>query len=97
MLKIEVDSYDEISDFLKYEKDIFYKQIVKSIKNSWKNNLDKAKVAEFIVNNIESVINIDIDRDDWEESLHYALYYYEGVEEYEQCSNVNRLISDIYN
>lgn len=96
MLKIRVDDYEDVSIFLRDEKDTFFRAIIRAIKKGWKNNLEKASVAEFAITNVESIINIDIEREDWEESLHLALYHYEDVEAYEKCIEVKTLITEIF-
>ena len=96
MLKIRVDDYEDISIFLRDEKDTFFRAIVDAIKKGWKNKLNRVEVAEFAITNQQSIINIDIEEEDWSESLHLALYHYEDTEEYEKCIKVKNLIKDIY-
>lgn len=96
MLKVKVDNYDDIGIFLKEEKKIFFGAIISGVKNAWKNKLDRVEVAEFLIEDTETVVNIDIEEEDWEESLYLALYYYEDIEEYEKCVEVKDLIRNIY-
>ena len=94
MIKLKLNTYKDISDFLKNEKYYFFNLIVNSIKEGWKNKLDTVEVIEFQVRN--SYIKVDVDKKDWNNTLHLALYYYEGIEDYENCVVVSDLIVDIY-
>lgn len=94
MIKIELDSYKEVSNFLREEKLLMHSLIVNSVKEGWKNKLDLVPVLEFHVN--ENVIKIDIIRDDFKKSLYHALEYYEVNEYYEKCMEVSVLINDMY-
>jgi len=96
MLKVKVDNYDDIGIFLKEEKKIFFGTIITGVKYAWKNKLDRVEVAEFSIEDTETIVNIDIEEEDWEESLYLALYYYEDIEEYEKCVEVKDLITNIY-
>lgn len=96
MLKVKVDNYDDIGIFLKEEKKIFFGAIITGVKYAWKNKLDRVEVAEFSIEDTETIVNIDIEEEDWEESLYLALYYYEDIEEYEKCVEVKDLITNIY-
>ena len=95
MLKIRVDNYEDISIFLRDEKEQFFTAIIDSITMGWKNKLSVVPVAEFTITESESVIDIAIDEDDWSESLHMALYHYETEEEYEKCTELQNLIDEI--
>jgi hypothetical protein len=94
MIKLKLKTYKEISNFLKDEKHYFFHLIVNSIKEGWKDKLEVVEVIEFYVN--ENCIKVDVDEKDWNNTLHLALYYYEGIEDYENCVVVSDLIIDIY-
>ena len=94
MIKIELDSYKEVSTFLREEKLYMHTLIVNSVKEGWKNKLDMVPVLEFHVK--ENVVKIDIIRDDFKNSLYHALEYYEVNEYYEKCMEVSVLIKDMY-
>lgn len=96
MVKIKLDKYEDLSSFLKDEKNYFFEVIINAIKKGWKNKLDKVTVAEFLISESETTIIIDMERDDWEESLYLALYHYEEMEEYEKCIDLKGLIKNIY-
>jgi hypothetical protein len=94
MLKITVEGYEDIDNFLKYEKEKFFNEIIKSIKKAWKEKIEEVIVIQFIVGE-ETLIDLSINQDDWEESLHLALYHYESIEEYEKCIQIQTMIDEI--
>ena len=94
MIKLKLPTYRDVSNFLKTEKPYFFSLIVNSIKEGWKNKLDVVPVIEFHVK--DSYIKVDVDEKDWNNTLHLALYFYEGIEDYENCILVSDLIIDIY-
>jgi uncharacterized protein (DUF4213/DUF364 family) len=96
MLKVKVENYEGITIFLREKKNIFFSAIINGIQKAWKNKLNRVEVAEFSIENSETIVNIDIDEEDWEESLYLALYYYEEIEEYEKCIEIKTLITNIY-
>ena len=96
MLKIKVNDYEEISTFISEENEQFFSAIYQTIRNGWEDRLTVVTVVEFIIKETETIIDISIDEDDWNESLHMALYYYEREEEYEMCTKLQKLIYDIY-
>lgn len=96
MLKVRVENYEGITIFLREKKKIFFGAIINGIKNAWKNKLNRVEVAEFSIEETNTIVNIDIEEDDWKESLYLALYHYEDIEEYEKCVEVKTLITNIY-
>lgn len=93
MIKIKLDTYKEVSTFLREEKLYMHSLIVNSVKEGWKNKLDVVPVLEFQVK--ENIITIDIIRDDFKRSLLLALEYYEVNEYYEKCMEISTLITDM--
>lgn len=94
MIKLKVKSYKEISDFIRYEKDLFFSTIIQCIEEAWKIKLNTVLVAEFDI--VGDIMTIEIEDKDWSECLHVALYYYEDIEKYEKCTRIRNLIDDIY-
>lgn len=94
MIKLKVDSYKYVTDFIRNEKDLFFSTIIKSVTEGWKLKLDSVIVAEFDIHG--DIFKIEIERNDWNESLHVALYYYEEIEKYEKCCEVRNLINNMY-
>ena len=94
MIKLKVKSYKEISNFIRDEKDLFFSTIIECIEEAWKINLNSILVAEFDI--VGDIMTIEIEKKDWSESLHVALYYYEDIEKYEKCTRIRNLIDDIY-
>ena len=65
---------------------IAYKVIQKSIDND--DNI--AVIANLTVNN--SVFTIQIEKNDFTKHLNKSLTYFEGVEDYETCQKIKKLI-----
>lgn len=94
MLKIKVKNYEEIENFLIHEKERFFNEILYSIKKAWKEEIVEIVVIQFIVND-ETIIDLNINEEDWGESLHLALYHYESIEKYEKCIEIQSMINEI--
>lgn len=88
-----MDSFKDVSKFLREEKYYMTSLIVNSVKEAWKNKLDVVQVIEFHVD--DNVIKIDIEERDYKRNLLIALDYYESNEFYEECMEVNDLIQSI--
>lgn len=93
MITIKLETYKDVSIFLREEKLFMHSLIVNSVKEGWKNKLDMVPVLEFHVK--ENVVKIDIIRDDFKRSLLLALEYYEVNEYYEKCMEISTLITDM--
>ena len=63
MLKIKVESYEEVEDFLKYEKEKFFNEILSSVKKALKEKIDEIIVIQFMVGD-ETLIDLSINEDD---------------------------------
>lgn len=96
MLRVEVETYEDINEYLQEEKEIFFTAIIDSIEKAWQEKLDVVLVAEFFVNGDETVLSIEMSDEDWKESLHLALYHFEEIEDYEYCIRINKLMDEIY-
>ena len=85
MLKVVVETYEDIAEFLKDEKETFTVAIIDAIERGWKEKLSSVVVAEFTITNDEDAqeLSIAIEEDDWSESLYLALYHYEEIEDYD--------------
>jgi len=93
MIKINLNSYKEVSVFLNEEKLYMHSLIVNSVKKGWENKLNIVPVIEFHIN--DSIIKVDIIKADFKRSLELALKYYEENEYYEKCMEINSLIQNI--
>jgi hypothetical protein len=99
MLKVVVERYEDIAQFLKEEKETFTVAIIDAIERGWKEKISSVVVAEFTITDDEDAqeLSIAIEEDDWNESLFLALYHYEEIEDYESCARVQKIIEEIYN
>ena len=93
MINIEFKNYGEAINFIKNEKDLLFIETFTEIKNSIKNNKDIAKVANLSINNFIMVINID--KVDWVKHLKMSIKYFERIEDYETCIEINNVIKNL--
>lgn len=96
MIDIEVEDYDEMNDFIKEEKDLFFTNLILCIEKGWNENEEVVGVAKFYIKDTGNTISISIEQDDWYETLHLALYHFEEREDYEYCSDISELIVKMY-
>jgi len=95
MLKVHVEEYSDVETFLHNEKTKFFTAIVNEIKEGFENKLESVLVAQFHIDEGESIVTVAIDEEDWHDSLTLALGYFELKEDYEKCSMLKTLISNI--
>jgi len=96
MIEKRVKNKDEMNNFLRNEKELFFTNLIICIQTGWEAGESMVDIAKFHIKETESVMDIAISRDDWFESLHLALYYFEDKENYENCKEIKQLISDMY-
>lgn len=96
MFKKVLRSYKDVTEFLGENKFELYSLIIDIIKECHANGEMVAQIAEFLLTDEDIVFKIEMKREDWSESIHLALYYFEEIEDYEKCSEIRDLISEIY-
>ena len=96
MLNINVENLSEMNEFMRNEKDLFFKTLIIAVKNGWKDNSEMVTVASFHVRDTDSTVNISIEDHGWNEILHLALYHFEVSEKYELCVEIKDLITLMY-
>ncbi len=50
-------------------------------------------VANFLIG--ENTVVINVDKEDWETHLDVSLIYFEGIEDYEICLEIKKLLSSL--
>ena len=73
MLHIDVDDLSEMNEFMKNEKDLFFKTLITVVQDGWKDNSEIVTVASFYIKDTDSTVNISIEDHGWNEILHLAL------------------------
>jgi len=96
MLHIDVDDLSEMNEFMKNEKDLFFKTLITVVQDGWKDNSEIVTVASFYIKDTDSTVNISIEDHGWNEILHLALYHFEVSEKYELCLEIKELIDLMY-
>ena len=97
MLTIKLNSADDVHDyFFGYDTDkgLIYENIVKSINEGIKSNVDFVTVFEIIINDGEDII-MDSYREEWPQSLSEAMSWYEQQEEYDICAKIRDLLQKL--
>lgn len=94
MLIIDVDTYDELKQYLRDEKYKFYNTLVSEIQYSYENDIRIAQIAKAELINGACII-INIADEDWVFTLNKCISFYETIEEYETCTKIQQLIKDI--
>lgn len=89
-INLKFESYEDIINFIKNEKDLLFTEILKEIKKSIKDNKEIAKVANLIYN--DTIIEINVDKVDWLEHLNVSIRYFESIEDYETCIEIKDLL-----
>lgn len=89
-INLEFENYEDIIDFIKNEKDLLFTETLKEIKKSIENNKEIAKVANLIYN--DTIIAINVDKVDWSSHLNVSIRYFELIEDYETCIEINNLL-----
>lgn len=96
MFKKVFRNFDEVAYFLREERFQLYTLIVDRITDCVITGGEYVLVAEFLLTDEDMVFKIEMTKSDWFESLHLALYFFEGIEEYEKCVEIRELIDEIY-
>lgn len=89
-INLKFESYEDIINFIKNEKDLLFTEILKEIKKSIKDNKEIAKAANLIYN--DTIIEINVDKVDWLEHLNVSIRYFESIEDYETCIEIKDLL-----
>jgi hypothetical protein len=92
-INLEFESYREIIDFIQNEKDLLFTETLNEIKNSIKNNEKIANVANLMVN--DDVITINVEKSDWSSHLNFSIAYFERIEDYETCIEINNILKGL--
>ena len=92
-INLEFVSYREIIDFIQNEKDLLFTETLNEIKNSINNNEKIANVANLMVN--DNVITINVEKSDWSSHLNFSIAYFERIEDYETCIEINNTLKGL--
>ena len=96
MFKKSFRKFDEVAQFLREERFQLYTLIVNKITDCMITGKTTTLVAEFLITDEGVTFKIEMKKEEWYESLHLALNYFEETEEYEKCSEIKKLIKDLY-
>ena len=81
----------EFNEELSSKKPQVYKSLIEGVSEAIK--LDKEEIKLCEVKNSNTYITVE--RENWKNSLDSALQFYIDIEEYEQCSKIQKLINKL--
>ena len=97
-LKVPLKYFDtkkDFQDFIDQEKEWMYSRIFEAIKYAESNGYEEAHILEAKIEESMSVIMMNSERSDWDNSLSLAIKWYEKQEQYEKCSEIVVLLKRI--
>ena len=89
------DTKDEFQTFIDKEKQWMYNRIFEAIKHAQSKGYDEANILEAKIAETMSVIIMNSERSDWENSLSMALKWYETQEDYEKCAEIVDILKNL--
>ncbi len=95
MINIRLNSFKEISEYLRDNKTSFFDLIIEKTEYAFDNKINIINIAEFYV--LDKTVKIQISDTDWITTLILALEHFESIEEYERCVMISELITKIKN
>jgi len=95
MIKVTLNSFKEISEYLRNNKTSFFELIVEKTEYAFENKINLINIAEFNV--LDKTVKVQIADADWVTTLLLALEHFENIEEYEKCVMISELITKIKN
>ena len=81
----------EYNEELSSKKHQVYKSLIEGVSDAIKTDKEEIKLCE--VKNSNTYITVE--KPEWKKSLDSALQYYIDIEEYEQCSKIQKLINKL--
>jgi len=81
----------EYNEELSSKKHQVYKSLIEGVSDAIKTDKEEIKLCE--VKNSNTYITVE--KPEWKQSLDSALQYYINIEEYEQCSKIQKLINKL--
>ena len=93
MKNVHLDSFEEMSDYLRSNKESFFGLIIEGVKQCIEDGVELIDIIHFFVKDTKIVIQVK--KDDWNTTLLLALEYFESVEDYEKCIEIKNLINNI--
>jgi hypothetical protein len=93
MKNVHLDSFEEMSDYLRNNKESFFGLIIEGVKQCIEDGIEFIDIIHFFVKDTKIVIQVK--KDDWNTTLLLALEYFESVEDYEKCIEIKNLINNI--
>ena len=92
-INLEFNTYEDIIAFLYNEKRMLFVETLDEIRRCLNTGEEVVNVANFLIG--ENTVVINVDKEDWETHLDVSLIYFEGIEDYEICLEIKKLLSSL--
>jgi hypothetical protein len=86
---------DDLQNFIDKEKEWMYTRIVDAIEAAYKAGQLEAHIFEAKIEETMSVISMNSEIQEWENSLTLAMKWFEQTEQYEKCAKILKLITNV--
>tara|TARA_R110002020_G_scaffold40355_1_gene119329 strand:+ start:351 stop:659 length:309 start_codon:yes stop_codon:yes gene_type:complete len=88
-------SSEDIDDFLENKKWLIHSLIIKGIKKCMDEGLDEIIIFRIINLSEDYLMTTTLKKVEWVNSLNKCLEFYKGIEEYEKCLEIQKLLKKI--
>ena len=88
---------EDFEEFLRNSKWLIHSLVIEGVKKSLEDQLDEIIVFRIINSENNYQMNSVLKKTEWVNSLNKCLEFYENIEEYEICGEINELIKKIKN
>jgi hypothetical protein len=86
---------EDLQDFIDREKEWMYTRIVDAIEAAYKAGQIEAHIFEAKIEESMSIISMNSEIQEWENSLTLAMKWFEENEHYEKCAKILKLIKNV--
>ena len=83
---------EDFEEFFRNSKWLIHSLVIEGVKKSLEDQLDEIVVFRIINSENNYQMNSVLKKTEWVNSLNKCLEFYENIEEYEICSEINELI-----
>jgi hypothetical protein len=91
---ITLNTQSEFEDYMDANRDWFYRRTLKMVKNAIELGLESFIIVVFkFRDDEETEYELSLEYQDYSLNLSYALAYFEEIEEYETCEEINKVLS----
>lgn len=97
--KLTLKDTDDLIEYTESHPEVIHIQTYEMLNHLWKKNKKISMVDLFIVTLTEDEemdeVILTVNEDEWEPALEMGLVYFEGIEDYEMCIKVKKLLETL--